>query len=179
VALSRPATSRATLVFVAAMLAAGCAARPASSPVAQEAGVSPSSARTVVDEVSESDRETFPRSAEALRVEIDERAHALRAGPIGDRAQQLASLRLAATARDLVLSGSPGGALEALRKAVSLFGGNGYAWLFLASVHEAEGRRDEARESAASARRYLPRDEGVQAELDALMRTLDSANTGT
>jgi tetratricopeptide (TPR) repeat protein len=178
VALSRPAIGRAAFVLVPAAFVVGCAAGPAATPATETARASRAPERTDA-RAPDADWESFPRSAEALRAEIDERAAALRTGPIGSRAQQLASLRLAATARELIVSGSPDGALEALRKAVSLFGGNGYAYLFLASVHQAEGRRDQAREFAASARRYLPRDKGVQAELDALMRTLGTGSTGT
>jgi hypothetical protein len=179
VALSRPAIGRAALVLLPAAFVVGCAAGPAATPAAETARASRAPERAADARAPDADWESFPRSAEALRIEIDERAAALRTGPIGSRAQQLASLRLAATARELILSGSPDGALAALRKAVSLFGGNGYAYLFLASVHQAEGRRVQAREFAASARRYLPRDEGVQAELDALTRTLGTASTGT
>lgn len=183
-ALSRPAIGRAALFLLPAAFVVGCAAGPAATPATETARASraperAADARAADARAADADWESFPRSAEALRIEIDERAAALRTGPIGSRAQQLASLRLAATARELILSGSPDGALAALRKAVSLFGGNGYAYLFLASVHQAEGRRDQAREFAASARRYLPRDKGVQAELDALMRALGTASTGT
>lgn len=164
-ALSRPLRLAGLFVF-AGLLATGCAAGPAAGPASHEPSLGQEAARS-------RDRETFPRTAAVLRDEIDEKAGALRDGPIGNRARELASLRLAASGRELLVSGSLDGALVSLQKAVSLYGANGYAYLFLASVHQAEGRPGQAREFVASARRYLPRDKGVEAELDGLARSLE------
>jgi tetratricopeptide (TPR) repeat protein len=168
---------RAASVLAVVALLAGCAAgATATAPRATPVSPEPSRAdgarspRGGTAEVA-----TFPRTAQVLHDEIGNRAEALRAGPIGHRARELASLRLAASGRDLMVSGSAGGALEALDEALSLYGANGYAYLFLASVHRAEGRRDEAGKLTANARRYLPADEGVQAELEGLVRSIGEA----
>jgi tetratricopeptide (TPR) repeat protein len=96
----------------------------------------------------------------------------MRKGPVGNRGAELASLRLAASARDLIDAGSLDGAAEALGRALSLYGANGYAYLYLAYVRHVQGRGQQAAEFAASARRYLPRDEAVQAELEALTASI-------
>lgn len=114
------------------------------------------------------DWESFSRTGAALGKEIERRAEELKSGPIAKRGQELASLRLAASGRDLIDSGSLEGAEVALQKAISLDGSNGYAYLFLAYVHHVNGRESLAAEFASSARRYLPRDAGVRAELEGL-----------
>jgi tetratricopeptide (TPR) repeat protein len=166
---------RAAPVLAAVALLAGCAAgakatraTPASPGPERPPAAAPTRGGTA-------EAATFPRTTAVLHDDIRDRAEALRAGPIGNRARELASLRLAASGRELLVSGSAAGALAALEKAISLYGANGYAYLFLASVHQAEGRRDEARQAAANARRYLPGDEGVQAELEGLLRSIGEA----
>jgi hypothetical protein len=113
----------------------------------------------------------FQRTNETLRAEIDRRAEALRSGPIGNRARELASLRLAATAHDLLQAEADAGAAEALAQAVSLDAGNGYAWLLMAYVTEGP----KALELAERAERTLPRDPGVRCELRGLQWTLRNA----
>ncbi|MFN2426831.1 MAG: tetratricopeptide repeat protein, partial [Candidatus Binatia bacterium] len=122
----------------------------------------------------------FTRSGAALRAEIAVRADAMKKGPIGSRGTQLASLRLASSGRDLIDAGSLDGALEALERAVSLYGGNGYAYLYLAYVNHVQGRGEQAGEFAANARRYLPDDEAVLAELEGLALSIreDAATAG-
>ncbi len=166
----------ATIPFVLA-LAAGCASGPvaAERPMPERAprppAHSPPAAAPRVEEPSvrpASNWESFTKTGDALHAEIERRAAALKSGPVGNRAVELASFRLAASGHELIQAGSLDGALEALERAVSLYGGNGYAYLYLAYVHHLDGRQDQAREFAASARRYLPRDEGVRAELEGL-----------
>jgi Flp pilus assembly protein TadD len=184
--------SSATTVVLVALLLAGCAAGPAvhqdrsvvrggvDRQIVEPAERATDSSREQAwtssirapDPAASTDWETFPRTAEVLRSEIDDRAEDLRQGPIGDRAEQLAGLRLAASGRELLANGSFDGAVIALEKAISLYGANGYAYLFLASIHLAEGRRDQAREFTASARRYLPQGEGVEAELEGLAQAI-------
>lgn len=113
----------------------------------------------------------FRRTNESLRAEIDRRAEALQSGPIGNRARELASLRLAATAHDLLEADADAGAAEALEQAVSLDAGNGYAWLLIAYVTEGP----KALELADKAERTLPRDPGVRCELRGLQWMLRNA----
>ncbi|MFN2376987.1 MAG: tetratricopeptide repeat protein, partial [Candidatus Binatia bacterium] len=136
----------------------GAASRPAKQPAKEE------EPRVAAAE----DWESFQATAASLRREIEKRAAAMSQGPVGTRAVELASLRLAASGRNLVDAGSLDGALEVLQRAVSLYGGNGYAYLYLAYVHHVQGRPERAAEFAASARRHLPRDKPVQAELEGL-----------
>jgi hypothetical protein len=194
VALTRRVHARVLAATACAALAAGCSAsvRTAAPAAARAAtaDAAPASAKspaTVELEAIERDcpdarsfpndgRKTvwwqgFPRTNEALRAEIDRRADALRSGPIGHRARKLASLRLVATAHDLVEAGADAGAAEALAQAVSLDAGNGYAWLLMASVT----RGPKARELADRAERTLPRDPGVRCELRGLQWTLRNA----
>jgi len=112
--------------------------------------------------------ESFSHTSAALRGDIAARADAMKRGPIGNRGVELASLRLAASGRDLIDAGSLDGALEALQRAVSLYGHNGYAYLYLAYVHHEQGREERAAEFAANARRYLPADKAVEAEVEGL-----------
>lgn len=120
---------------------------------------------------------SFPAAGAALQREIDRRASELKQGPVGNRAVELASLRLAASGRELIDAGSPGGALEALERAVSLWGENGYACLYLAHVYGMQGRRKRAAEFAAFAGRYLPADTEVRAELEGLDLGVDNRAT--
>jgi hypothetical protein len=121
------------------------------------------------------DWEAFRRSDAALRAEIGRRAEAMRKGPVGSQATELASLRLAASGRDLIEAGSLDGAVEVLEKAISLNGHDGYAYMFLAYVQHVKGKGDRAAEFVASARRYLPKDAGVQAELEGLAYSVRSS----
>lgn len=165
--------------LVGLVFLAGCAAGPAASdearaprqsaPVLKPTG--PKVPRAPAVEPA-GDWESFSQSGVALRAEIDERADAMNAGPIGSRGVELASLRLAASGRDLIDAGSLDGALEALQRAISLYGRNGYAYLFLAYVHHVQGRGAQAAEFAASAGRYLPQDAGVRAELEGLTTSI-------
>jgi len=122
-----------------------------------------------------SDWQLFSHTRAALGAEIEKRAAALHAGPVGNRGSELASFRLAASARDLLDSGSTAGAVEALRVAVSLYDHNGYAYLWLACVQHLEGRDDHASEYLASARRDLPADRSIRAEVDQFARSLEAA----
>ncbi|HXC52759.1 MAG TPA: hypothetical protein VN634_17880 [Candidatus Limnocylindrales bacterium] len=113
----------------------------------------------------------FRQTGAALDDEIDRRASDLASGPIGNRAAELASLRLVASARDLLDSGSPDGAREALERAVSLYGRNGYAYLWLAYVEHLQRRphwENRAATLLADARRDLPSARKVRAELEEL-----------
>lgn len=121
------------------------------------------------------DWESFSHTSAALRGDIAARADAMKQGPIGNRGVELASLRLAASGRDLIDAGSLDGALEALKRAVSLDGRNGYAYLYLAYVHHEQGRGERAAEFAANARRYLPADAAVEAEIDGLSAAIRSS----
>lgn len=124
-------------------------------------------------------RRGFPQSGQALRAEIAEKAAALKSGPIGERGKELASLRLAESGRDLIDAGSLDGAEDALRKAVSLYARNGFAYLFLAHVEHEKGRNAEARDLLARARRDLPGDKGVRNELDELAEAVGGGGRGT
>lgn len=130
-----------------------------------------------------SDWEAFERTRRSLRGAIDRRAKALRGGAVGNLAAELASLRMSAKAPALIDKGSLDGAVELLERAVSMYGGNGYAYLFLAYVHHVEGRPDRAAGFLSSARRYLPADKGVRGEVEGLARSIrasgpSSDNTG-
>jgi hypothetical protein len=183
------------------VLVAGCAAGPATTPsqLSDQGSVSanappgedaehPASAAPA-HEPAHAGRPThaakakpagmdFPATTAALQREIDRLADELGQGPIGDRATELASLRLAASARDLVLSESPGGAREALDRAVSLYGRNGYAYLWLACVDHLEHRSDRAGRWLAKAGRDLPADRKIRGELHGLARRVDPAAAG-
>ncbi|MBI5504824.1 MAG: tetratricopeptide repeat protein [Deltaproteobacteria bacterium] len=119
-----------------------------------------------------SDWEAFERTRRSLGAEIDRRAKALRGGAVGNLAAELASLRMSAKAPVLIDKGSLDGAVELLERAVSMYGGNGYAYLFLAYVHHVEGRPDQAAGFLSSARRYLPADKGVRGETEGLARSI-------
>lgn len=175
-ALNRRSTGL-LLGLVGVYMLAGCGAGPAARDGARTApkkGTSVSThAKAGEPEVAPAqDWESFAKSGAALRTDIAARAESMKKGPIGNRGVQLASLRLAASGRDLIDAGSLDGALEALQRAVSLYGGNGYAYLYLAYVHHVQGHGEQAAEFAASARRYLPRDEAVRAELEGLTRSI-------
>lgn len=169
---------RWAVAFGCVAFAWGCAAGPVTTkarPAAKKTDAAAASAKGAASAKDEPSRvaaapdwESFSQTAAALRSDISRRAGELRHGPVGNRAQQLASLRLASNARDLIDAGSLEGALEALQRAVSLYGGNGYAYLWLAYVHHVQGRADRAAEFAASARRYLPADTKIRAELEGL-----------
>jgi hypothetical protein len=156
--------------MITAMATAGCAAKP--EPVRRAAP-----AEAPLSGQSSAPWQSFDGTAAVLRKDIDRRAEALRSGPIGNRAAELASLRLAASAHELLDAGSVDGARHALERAVSLYAGNGYACLLLAYVHHAQGRPVDAREQLARARRTLPKDERVRSELDALSRSMLRAGT--
>lgn len=173
-AARKPASPRAAIAWAVAvaLLAAGCFAGPATRKSSRPAAKSGTASRPAKAEeprvAAAEDWESFNATAASLRAEIEKRAAAMSQGPVGNRAVELASLRLAASGRDLVDAGSLDGALEVLQRAVSLYGGNGYAYLYLAYVHHVQGRPERAAEFAASARRHLPRDKPVQAELEGL-----------
>ena len=164
--------SRGIAVALCLALLGGCAAGPGAkggAPTRPTKDAAHARAKAEAPQATAApDWESFTHTGAALRGEIARRAKALGEGPIGNRAVELASLRLAASGRDLVDAGSLDGALEVLQRAVSLWGSNGYAYLYLAYVHHVQGRAGRAGEFAASARRYLPRDEPVRAELEGL-----------
>ncbi len=167
----------ALAVSICVAFFAGCSAGPATkdSVAVSPQALAPSAPHPQLEapEVAAApDWASFRQTGAALRSEISRRAAALREGPIGNRAVELASLRLAASGRDLIDAGSLGGALAALERAVSLYGGNGYAYLWLAYVHHVQGRSERAAEFAASAGRYLPRDQKVRAELAGLTQSI-------
>ena len=168
---------RSASLLLGALLVAGCAAGPGAKDGALAApgkGTSVSTrAKAGEPRVAPArDWESFAKTGAALRAEIARRAEAMKKGPIGNRGVELASFRLAASGRDLIDAGSLDGALEALQRAVSLYGGNGYAYLYLAYVHHVQGHGEQAAEFAAGARRYLPGDEAVQAELEGLVASI-------
>lgn len=193
----RPDVSVAMAVVLATL--AGCASSPVAAPVAGPAAkdeaalphsrkATASLSRRKADSVlapptaaATTSGVSFPHTNSALRAEIAKRADAAAEGPIGNHAAELASLRLAASGLDLIDAGSLGGAAETLQRAVSLWGGNGYAYTFLAYVQHAEGRSDRAAESLATAGRYLPRDREVRGEFEALDASIrrSPASTGT
>lgn len=121
------------------------------------------------------DWESFRAAGAALRRDIQTRADAMKSGPVGNRAVELASLRISANAQDLIDAGSLDGALVALQRAVSLDGSNGYAYLFLAYVHQVQGQSELAGELAANAARFLPRQTEVRAELAGLRLAISQA----
>lgn len=169
-------TVRLGVALVAASIAAGCASGPSAKPsaaVARPASVSkgkPAAAKAPVAR----DWESFKRTSAMLREEIARRAEELRSGPVGNRAVELASLRLAASGHAMIEAGSLDGALEVLERAVSLYGGNGYAYVFLAYVHHVEGRAASGLEFLDDARLHLPADRGVSGEVEGLAQSLQA-----
>lgn len=99
----------------------------------------------------------------------------MKSGPVGAGATELASLRLAASSRDLIDSGSLAAARQSLQRAVSLWGSNGWAYLWLGYVSHVEGKAEQAAEFTAKARRHLPREAGVTAEVDGLAASIRQA----
>jgi hypothetical protein len=165
---------RVALLLLVVVAAGGCAAR-ALPPAGEVAAVSPRKASTEtppprVPGPARSDKgwEKFPAVREALVREIGARAEALRQGPVGGRAKELAGLRLCDAGFELVAAGSLAAARESFEKGLSLHGANGYAYLGLAYVHHLQGRFAQAGEFAAGAGRYLPRQGGAGRELEAL-----------
>ncbi len=161
-------------------MSAGCAAAPESRPPPYDDSPrsieEPSRRESSRVEPSHAKRARpaaldFRQTAAALDEEIDRRANDLASGPIGNRAAELASLRLVASARDLLDSGSPDGAREALERAVSLYGRNGYAYLWLAYVEYLQRRphwENRAATLLADARQDLPSARKMRAELEDL-----------
>ncbi len=183
----------ALLVLVVSLAAQGCSLGGAKSAATGKKsakasqGASAKHAGKSVDEsggfAALSDWEAFTRTRRSLGGEIDRRAKALRSGAVGNLAAELASLRMSAKAPALIDKGSLDGAVELLERAVSMYGGNGYAYLFLAYVHHVEGHPDRAAGFLSSARRYLPSDKGVRGEAEGLARSIrgsgpSSSNTG-
>ena len=121
------------------------------------------------------DWESFSRTREFLGKEIDRRAKALRQGAMGNLAAELASLRMSAKAPALIDKGSLDGAVDLLERAVSMYGGNGYAYLFLAYVQHVKGDTGRATGFLSSARRYLPADKGVRGEVEGLARSISQS----
>lgn len=121
------------------------------------------------------DWESFSRTREYLDKEIGRRAKALRQGAVGNLAAELASLRMSAKAPALIDKGSLDAAIELLERAVSMYGGNGFAYLFLAYVHHVEGDPGRASGFLSSARRYLPADKGVRGETEGLGRSISQS----
>jgi hypothetical protein len=171
---------RVGVALVAASIAAGCASGPAvkapragAMPTASSSPMSrtlPAAERTPVAK----DWESFKRTSTKLREEITRRAEELRSGPVGNRAVELASLRLAASGHAMIEAGSLDGALEVLERAVSLYGGNGCAYVFLAYVHHVEGRAERGLEFLYDARLHLPADRGVSSEVEGLAQSLQA-----
>jgi hypothetical protein len=161
--------------LLAVALGAGCTAGPAATqaePVARTGRPAAATrAKSKALPVSP-DWDSFEHSRAALHGEIERRAAELREGPIGHRGVELASLRLAASGRDLIDAGSTGGALAALERAVSLDGRNGFAYLWLAVVHHMRGNAGQAAEFAASAGSCLPRETSVRDELEGLAKSI-------
>jgi len=118
------------------------------------------------------DWESFARTRKSLGAEIARRSEALRAGAVGNRAAELASLRMSAKAPALIDKGALDGAVELLERALSMDGGNGYAYLFLAYLNHVRGHSDQAAAFLGSARRYLPADKGVRGEVEGLARSM-------
>lgn len=114
------------------------------------------------------DWQSFRRCRAAMQRDIDAKAAAMKSGPVGSAATQLASLRLASSSRDLIDSGSLDAARSSLQRAISLDSGDGWAWLWLACVHHAQGRGDLAAEVLGKARSRLPREAGVDSEVAGL-----------
>ncbi|HYC54462.1 MAG TPA: tetratricopeptide repeat protein [Candidatus Binatia bacterium] len=118
--------------------------------------------------------EAFLHANDALLKEIKQRAGALKKGPAGNEPAELASLRMTNRARGMIEKGSPGSALELLERSISMYKGNGYAYMFLAYVHHLQGRSARGAEFLSSARRYLPDDPRVHGELEGLSRSIKS-----
>lgn len=131
-------------------------------------------ARQPVAPVKVENWEAFLHASEALQKEIRERAAALKKGPAGNQPAELASLRMTNRARGMIEKGSPGSALELLERSISMYKGNGYAYMFLAYVHHLQGRSARGAEFLSSARRYLPPDPRVHGELEGLSRSIKS-----
>ena len=171
-------TVRLGVALVAASIAAGCASGPSAKAPGTRAKPSsvskgkaaPAAAKAPVAK----DWESFKRTSTMLREEIARRAEELRSGPVGNRAVELASLRLAASGHAMIEAGSFDGALEVLERAVSLYGGNGYAYVFLAYVHHVEGRAASGLEFLDDARLHLPADRGVSSEVEGLAQSLQA-----
>ncbi len=124
------------------------------------------------------DWEAFANTRRMLGAEIVRRAAILHERAVGNLGAELASLRMSAKAPELIDKGSMDGALELLERALSMYAGNGYAYLFLAYVHHVEGRPDRATGFIGSARRYLPADKGVRGEVEGLARSIRASGPG-
>jgi hypothetical protein len=151
--------ARVAALVVVLTFAGGCATGPGGS-------------RASGSVAAATDWESFGATRASLRSEIDEQSREIEDGPIADRAAVLASLRLVATAADLIDSGSRAGARAALDRAVLLFDGNGYAYLWLAYLDHSENRPAKASAALAKARRDLPAQRKVRAELEGLAQAI-------
>jgi tetratricopeptide (TPR) repeat protein len=172
-------SARGVALAACLVLVAGCAAGPSGKPARATKAAAPRRPGVISEAKAEGPRvppstdwESFTATGKALKQEIATRAAALKSGPVGNRAVELASLRLAASGRELIDAGSLDGAVEVLQKAISMWGSNGYAYLELGYVHHVQGHDDRAAEFAASAARYLPREHAVRAELEGLRRSI-------
>ena len=171
----RAATGVALLLALAVL--AGCAAGPTgpgakqpTSTVAKKitSGGGAGASAAVDSTPAAPDWEHFAQTNKSLRQEIALGAEAMKSGPVGNRAVELASLRMAASGFDLVASSSWKAAVPTLQRAISMDGANGYAYLFLAYIHQVTGEGELAGEFAANAARLLPETHAVRAELAGL-----------
>lgn len=178
--------TRVALLTLVVFAAVGCSAGPAADGAARGATAKAATKATARQSRPHAQAapaapvvagwDSFPATRAALKRDIAARAEALREGPLGGRAKQLASLRLAAAGLDLAVDGALAAALDSLQRALSLHGANGYACLGLAYVHLVQGRSAQAAEFVASARTDLPREAKVDAEVEALARAVAAGN---
>lgn len=124
------------------------------------------------------DWEAFRHASAALDARIASVSGSLRSGSSPGAAGRLASLRLAARGRDLIIAGKPESAIDVLERALASSGNNGFADLYLSYAHHQLGHSRNALEFARRAQPSLPRDPWVLAELEGLRASIRASNPG-
>ncbi len=91
---------------------------------------------------------------------------------------ELASLRLAQRARDMTNEGRVEATIDLAERAIALWGGNGFANLWLAYAHHQSGRPRTAEAFASRAGSALPADAYVLGELAGLRASIRANMSG-
>jgi Flp pilus assembly protein TadD len=116
------------------------------------------------------DQEPGPGPAVLERGDLVLKAAIARAQYGGSGATRLTHLRMTAAARDLIVAGNTERALDLLERAIGVDGSEGFAYLYLGYVYVRRGDVERASGFLGQARRLLPPDPELRAEV----RWLDS-----